>query len=132
VIFLDTDVLSYFLADDPQVKHGIVDLLKNNNEPLALTSITVYEILKGLRYRQNKTKEARFLSFLNMVSLFYFDDSVISKAAAIYGELRRKGITISDSDILIAATVIQNMGTLVTNNKKHFQHIDGLTLQAIN
>jgi predicted nucleic acid-binding protein len=127
MIFLDTDILSFFLADDVKIKQKIVNLFKEN-EQLALTSITVYEILKGLKYRQNKNKEIRFLSFLDAVSVFSFNRPVILTAAEIYGNLRRKGITISDSDILIAAIVIKNHGKLITNNKKHFQHINGLHL----
>jgi len=54
------------------------------------------------------------------------DDLVIEIASDIYADLRKNGITIDEGDILIAAIVIANNGTLVTNNTKHFGNIKQL------
>lgn len=50
----------------------------------------------------------------------------IKISARIYGDLRRKGITIGTSDLLIAGIAIQNNLELITNNLGHFRHIEGL------
>ena len=49
-------------------------------------------------------------------------------AARTYANLRKKGKTIGDADIMIAAFCVVNDYTLVTANIKHFTDIDGLQL----
>ena len=46
----------------------------------------------------------------------------------IYADLRQKGITIGTSDILIAGIAIENGLTLITNNEKHYEPIQGLNI----
>jgi tRNA(fMet)-specific endonuclease VapC len=46
----------------------------------------------------------------------------------LYSSLRKSGKTIGDADILIAAIVIKNNGTLVSNNTKHYEAIEELKL----
>ncbi|GHT21588.1 hypothetical protein FACS189419_02720 [Planctomycetales bacterium] len=128
MIYLDTDVLSYFLSGNEQI-YAMLKGALNNGEKIALTILTVYEILKGLRYRQSIQKEQEFQRVLDCVQVDHLSNNSIALAASIYGNLRRKGITISDADILIAAIVQEHGGILATNNQKHFRHIDGLQWQ---
>jgi len=88
------------------------NLLKavQSGHKLSLTSINIYEILKGLKYKNNKNKE-------NLL------------AASIYADLKNKGKTIGDADILIASIVINNGGILVSNNQKHYENIPDLNLE---
>jgi predicted nucleic acid-binding protein len=48
------------------------------------------------------------------------------EAALIHARLKSRNITIEPDDIFIAAFCIVREYTLVTNNTKHFKHIDGL------
>ncbi len=43
--------------------------------------------------------------------------------------LRAQGTPIEDFDLLIAAAAVQREAVLVTDNTKHFIHIEGLTLE---
>jgi tRNA(fMet)-specific endonuclease VapC len=54
---------------------------------------------------------------------------VINIASDLYADLRKAGKTIGDADILIAAIVIKNRGILITNNKKHYEGIEGLKFE---
>ncbi len=47
----------------------------------------------------------------------------------IYGELKRKGIVIGNSDLLIAGLAIDSELVLVTNNEKHFKQIPTLEIE---
>lgn len=49
-------------------------------------------------------------------------------AAGIYADLRKKREAIGHTDSLIAGIALANDLHLVTNNIKHFQRVDGLTL----
>jgi predicted nucleic acid-binding protein len=125
LIFLDTDVLSFFLAGVETVYKRLKQTLESGNR-IGLTIITIYEVLKGLRYRNNLKKYQNFTKLLDYVQVNHLTNTAVELAANTYGELRRKGITISDADIFIAAIVLENNGILVTNNEKHFQHVEGL------
>ena len=107
MIFLDSDTLSYFLAENSIV----VDKMKEsveNGDTLAMSSVSAYEILKGLYYRNNNKKAIRFQSLLEYIEVFPFSNNSVAIAANIYAELRQSGITVGDADILIASTVIAN------------------------
>jgi tRNA(fMet)-specific endonuclease VapC len=127
MIFLDTNILSYYFAGNIKIRDKILETI-NAGEEIGLTSITVYEILKGYRWRKNKNKEKMFKECMDSIPIFSLDDETIEAAANIYADLRSKGKTVSDADILIAAIVISNRGKLVSNNTKHFKDIKNLPL----
>lgn len=127
MIFLDTDILSYFLAGNVIIRDKIFEAMKNDS--ICLTSINVYEILKGFKYRGNISIEQYFNDFLENIIVFSLDDNSIQKAAGIYADLRKRGITIGDADILIASIIIVNDGLFVTNNIKHYHNINGLIVE---
>jgi predicted nucleic acid-binding protein len=128
MIFLDTDTLSFYFAGDDDIKGKIIETI-DKGEQICLTSITVYEVKKGLKWRNNKNKEEKFNDFLQNVRIYTLDDGSISSAAGIYANLRKNGITIGDADILIAGIVINNNGTLITNNIEHYKDIKNLKLE---
>jgi predicted nucleic acid-binding protein len=125
MIFLDSDILSYYFAGNSEIHNKIKETI-NTGEEIALTAMNVYEILKGFKWRNSKNKEVVFNKFLETVPVFPIDDSVINLATDIYADLRRNGITTSDADILIAAIVINNNGKLISNNIKHYKEIEKL------
>ena len=127
MIFLDTDIISYYFNANIKIKKKILEAI-DNNENICTTVINIYEILKGFRWKNNKNKEIQFKEFLEDVIVFTIDDDVIEIASEIYSNLRKNGKTIGDADILIAAIVIKNNGILVTNNIKHYDDIRSLKL----
>ena len=66
MIFLDSDVLSYYFSGDTKIHDKIKETI-NTGEKIALTVMNVYEILKGFKWRKNKTKEMLFDKFLKTV-----------------------------------------------------------------
>ena len=128
MIFLDTDTLSYFLQGNTAIRDRMQSAIDSGHQ-ICLTSINVYEIIKGLKYKNNKNKEQDFRSFLESITTYTLDIDAIMIAAKIYSQLRKRGITISDADILIASIVMANAGTLITNNLRHYQHIDDLVME---
>jgi len=125
MIFLDTDIISYHFSSHTKIKDKLLELA-DQDERICITVINVYEILKGLKWKNNLQTEAKLMRFIEKLPLFTINKYVINIAANIYANLRKKGISIGDSDILIAAIVIANNGTLVTNNIKHFENIEQL------
>ncbi|MCL1864664.1 MAG: PIN domain-containing protein [Spirochaetes bacterium] len=127
MIFLDTNIISYYFNANEKIKERLLETI-DNNENICTTVINVYEILKGFRWKNNTYKENQFKEFLKDVIVFSIDDDVINIASDLYSSLRKAGKTIGDADILIAAIVIKNKGTLVSNNTKHYEDIEQLKL----
>jgi tRNA(fMet)-specific endonuclease VapC len=128
MIFLDTDIISYYFNSNEKIKEKILEII-DSDENICTTVINVYEILKGFKWKNNQHKENQFKEFLRDLIIFTIDDEVINIASDIYSNLRKTGKTISDADILIAAIVIKNDGILVTNNIKHYEDIENLELK---
>lgn len=127
MIFLDTDILSYFFAGNTRIRDNIQESIKRG-ERISITSINVYEVLKGLKYRNNLSKEKQFINFLRGIVIFTLDHAALIEAADIYAESKKNGKPANDADILIAAIVISNDGLLISNNTKHYGHIRNLRL----
>ena len=127
MIFLDTNIISYYFNANNKVKEKLMEAVDNDKE-ICTTVINIYEILKGFRWKNNKRKEEQFKEFLEDVVIFGIDNDVINIASDLYAHLRKKGKTIGDADIFIAAIVIKNNGILVSNNTKHYEDIEQLNL----
>lgn len=127
VALIDTDILSYFLNGDSSVSHRIQEYLTYHNA-LSYSEITYFEILAGLNYKKAYTKIKQFESFSIKCNILKLSNSSIRKSAAIYGDLRRKGITIGSLDLLIAGIAIDNNMDLITNNVKHYSAITELII----
>ena len=127
MIFLDTNIISYYFNANKKIKEKILEII-DNDENICTTVINIYEILKGLRWKNNEKKEKQFKEFLEDVTIFSIDNDAIDIASDLYSNLRKNGKTTGDADILIAAIVIRNEGTLVSNNTKHYEDINQLKL----
>ena len=127
MIFLDTNIISYYFNANDKVKEKLMEVV-DDDEEICMTVINIYEIVKGFRWKNNKKKEKQFKEFLEDVVIFGIDNDVINIASDLYAYLRKNGKTIGDADIFIAAIVIKNNGTLVSNNTKHYEGIEQLNL----
>ncbi|MCU0320199.1 MAG: PIN domain-containing protein [Flavobacteriales bacterium] len=94
-----------------------------------ISEITVAELLYGAA---NSGDPARNLDVSKM---FLRDMEVITISACLpvfaneKARLRKLGQPLPDFDLLIGATAVHHGLTLVTNNTKHFQRIQGIQLE---
>ena len=124
---LDTNIISYFIQGDNQVRMRMYQTL-NNGDMVIIPPIVYYEILRGFRHKAAPKKEWAFSQMCVMYSVGEMKLSMWQCAAKLYGARRKTGKPIDDTDILIAAYCIVNGYTLVTNNTKHFEGIEDLPL----
>jgi predicted nucleic acid-binding protein len=107
-------VLIDFLRGRPAVAR--VMALRQSGDVPATTAINVEEIVRGLR--ASETEAARRL-FSGLIVL-----PVDTRAASHAGDWRRtfaaRGMTLYQSDCLVAATAWVNDGSLATGNPKDF------------
>ncbi len=124
---IDTDILSMFFRNDPNVKARFRDYLQEHGR-MSISIITYYEILSGLRHRDARKQLTSFLEFagLNMVLPLTRESTTIS--AEIFAKLRREGRPIDDIDIIIAGIAMNHKLVLITHNENHFGRIEGLEI----
>jgi len=118
-ILIDTSawIVSFKKAGNPQLK----DFIKNSIiDGLAATSpIIILELLQGCR----TTKERDSLKIrLESIDLLFITQSVWEHAYQLAFSLRRKGLTIPTTDLIIAAVAIEN-NSLLLHHDEHYEMI---------
>jgi len=126
-VLLDTDILSNLMRNNPNVTLKAQKYLKLHSK-FTISIITRYEILRGLKAKSATAQIAAFEKFCLVSEILPISDSIIVKASDIYADLHKKGLLITDADILIASTALEHSLTLITNNESHFNRILGLTI----
>ncbi|MDR1068594.1 MAG: type II toxin-antitoxin system VapC family toxin [Clostridiales Family XIII bacterium] len=124
---LDTNIVSYILRGNETVLRRLEATIKAGNQ-IIIPPIVYYEIRRGLLAKNAATQIAQFDELLAEIEVAGIDISTLDIAASTYAALKNAGKPISDADLLIGAYCIKNNFTLVTNNIKHFEIIDGLDL----
>jgi tRNA(fMet)-specific endonuclease VapC len=125
---IDTDMLSYYLRGDEKVAHEIIRYLSGYDK-LLIPIISYYEINSGLEYKKATKKLSLFKNFVkDHCEVLNLSEKSVNISSIEYGKLRRRGITIGTSDLLIAGISIANNLRLVTNNTKHYKSIESLKL----
>ncbi|MCF8372481.1 MAG: type II toxin-antitoxin system VapC family toxin [Bacteroidales bacterium] len=124
---LDTDIISYYLKGYETVTNNVQNYLSQTSKKrLTFSEITYFEILAGLEYKMAFKQIETFKQFASKSLILKLSYPSLQKSASFFGSLKRKGIIIGTPDLLIAGVANVNDLTLVTNNQKHFEPIEGL------
>lgn len=125
---IDTDICSYLIRRNPDVIRRVTNL---DPGKWAISVITQYELQYGiLKNQPNQSLHDSVTAFLSLANIVDFDAAASSAAATIRANLSSRGQVIGNFDPLIAGHAIALNATLVTNNTKHFERIDGLKLES--
>jgi len=124
---LDTNIIIHLLYGTEPVREARDNALKQGIK-LIIPPFVNYEILRGFMYQSAPKREAIYDKMRSIYTIGDMTTATWERAASIYANTRRAGYTIGDADILIAAFCLVNDYTLVTNNTKDFENIDGLRL----
>lgn len=128
VSLIDTDILSMFFRNDPEVTARFASYLARHKK-INISIITYYEIISGLMHRDARKKTALFLDFVSKNNVLPLTEQSVKISAEIYAELRKEGKPLVDIDLLIAGVAIADNLVLVTHNQKHFARIKRLELE---
>jgi predicted nucleic acid-binding protein len=116
VVLVDTSVLIAFLKGQADEKTELFQSVLSRDIPFGISSYTYQEVLQGAR---NDSEFNILKEYLSTQQIFYLEQktSTFEKAARIYFDLKRKGVTPrSTLDILIALTAIENKLALLHND----------------
>lgn len=94
------------------------------------STITLFELTTGVLKSQNPQRAQAALDLM-MEDLTIFDLTPESakEAARIRTDLERSGTPIGPYDLLIAGIALSNGLTLITNNTREFERIEGLRVE---
>jgi tRNA(fMet)-specific endonuclease VapC len=125
---IDTDWVIHHLNGRPDIIQRLQAL---QHEGLGLSVIVLAELYEGVYYsRDPGQSEQRLNEFLESVALVGVDEETAKIFGRERGRLRAAGMMIGDIDLLIAATALQYDLTLLTNNRNHFERIEGLRIES--
>jgi predicted nucleic acid-binding protein len=120
-------MVSYLLKGDIEVQTRFLSEIESGHY-YAIAPLVYYEVKRGLLYIEAKTKLREFNKLCENSVRGDMDYAVWEQAILLYIALRRKGITVEDADLFIAAYCLKNDYVLVTNNMRHFEAFDDLQL----
>lgn len=128
MVCVDSDLLIDVLRNHLPTQH-LLETLENRAMILYTTSITSFEVLRGVSLHAPPEKYTRALEFLSRFTVLDFDFAASKKAAEISRLLASQGAIIDVGDIMIAAICISRDESLLTRNAKHFSKIPELRLE---
>ena len=121
---LDTNICIYVIKRRPEL---VLDRFNENAAHLAISSITLAELLHGAeKSSQPQRTLAVVEDFCSRLDVLDYG----AKAAQHYGQIRasleQRGKPIGVNDLHIAAHARSEGLTLVSNNLREFERVDGL------
>ena len=125
-VLVDTDILSELLKrKNASVAKNVARYLAAYGE-LTISSMSRYEVLRGLKETNATVQLVQFQSFRARTQILPVTDEPLDLAADLWVTGRRNGLSPTDADSIIAATAVYYGHVLVTGNTAHFDWIQGL------
>ncbi|MGB6009683.1 MAG: type II toxin-antitoxin system VapC family toxin [Desulfobacterales bacterium] len=123
---LDTDTIIFSLKGDASVQKN---LRLHINDPIKTSVITLMELYYGAYKSQRVTGNlAKIKTLEQSVEIITLGVESAEVFGMLKSQLEKTGSRLDDFDLIIAACALSHNLTLVTNNEKHFQRIEGLKL----
>lgn len=128
-VLLDTDVFSFLLRTDDA--RGKIYRKHVEGKTAAISFITIGELYAGAYRRWGQKKIQELEAKLRAIVIIPYDIEICKTYARLKNECKTESGTdrvIGANDLWIAACSVRHGLPLVSNNRKHFQGIPGLTL----
>ena len=127
---IDTDWVIDHLHQIERVTRRLEELAP---EGLALSIISLAELYEGVYYASDPVEsEAALQHFLDPeLTMLGIDEETRKIFGKERSRLRAAGMMVGDCDLLIGATALRHNLTLLTNNRRHFDRIEGLRIESV-
>lgn len=124
---LDTNICIYILNNKPEnVRKKMAQV---GEQACAISSIVASELAFGAKKSGRQENVLRLNQFLSLFQVLPFEYDAIWHYANLRADLQTKGTPIGNMDQLIAAHALSLNLTLVTNNMKEFERVQGLRVE---
>ena len=125
---LDTNIVIYVIKHKPESVLQKFQRLEPSD--FCISSITLAEIEYGISKSSRPDRDRfAFDMFISGIDILSFDDAAASEYGPIRAGLERKGTPIGPNDMLIAAHAKSLGFTIVTNNVREFERVEGLKVE---
>jgi tRNA(fMet)-specific endonuclease VapC len=123
---IDTDTIIYNLKGNEAVKEN---LKRHLEDPLKISVITLMELYFGA-YKSEKVSVnlAKIRTLENTFEIIETNKNSAETYGMLKASLEKSGTPLDDFDLIIASCALAYNLTLVSNNVKHFNRIEGLKL----
>lgn len=127
---LDTNTCIYLMKNNPS---AVENYKTKKHLGISISTIVSAELYFGVYNSANIEKNGTNLAnFLIGLETLEFDDSAAMEYGFIRATLQKQGNLIGPFDMLIAAHAKAERLTLVTNNIREFERVDGLKIESWN
>ncbi len=124
---LDTNIVIYVLKRRPI---QVLDIFNQNTNRMAISSITLSELIYGAEKSQNISKNLEAVEdFISHIEVLSYDQKTSQTYGQIKAKLENNGEIIGENDIHVAAHAISQGLILVTNNLNEFRRVPHLSLE---
>lgn len=124
---LDTNICIYVINKQPE--NVLQRLIQVGRESLVISTVTVAELAFGVEKSSRPESRDKLENFLSKFPILEWGED----AAWVYGLVRKslesKGQRIGERDLLLACQALALDATMVTNNTREFERVDGLRLE---
>jgi predicted nucleic acid-binding protein len=126
MLIVDTDVVSYLFKKDTRAALYEPHLA---NRLLYISFMTTAELERWpIIHRWGEKRRQQLREFLKDFAMITPDETMCRTWAQVYEQVRQSGKQIGISDAWVAATAVRYDVPLVTNNRKDFAAVNGLTI----
>ena len=125
---LDTNICIYIAKYNPP---GVRERFQQHPaNQLAMSVITLGELRFGAEKSHSKTRALAVIDELaSLITIAELSEDVATHYGDIRAQLQKSGQPIGNNDLWIAAHARAQDWTLVTNNEKEFDRVDGLRVE---
>jgi tRNA(fMet)-specific endonuclease VapC len=126
MFLLDTNILSDLIRQpDGMVAQAIADV---GEDAVATSIIVAGELRYGAEKRGSPRLKSKIEDLLSLIAVLPLKDDADACYGRLRADLERRGTPIGANDMLIAAHALTIGATLVTDNIREFERVDGLQL----
>lgn len=126
---IDTDWVIHYLNGNTKIVKKLGSL---KSEGLGISIISLAELYEGIYYSTDpKGNEEGLQNFLGDITVLGIEEEICKAFGKERGRLRKQKQLIGDMDLLIAATCLHYSLPLLTNNRKHYEVVEGLEIVSI-
>ncbi|QPN66278.1 type II toxin-antitoxin system VapC family toxin [Synechococcus sp. CBW1006] len=123
---LDTNICIYVIKQRPA---SLLERFNENAAQMGISAITLAELLHGAeKSSQPRRSLAVVEDFCSRLDVLSYGAKAAQHYGLIRASLERRGLAIGVNDLHIAAQARSEGLTLVSNNLREFERVDGLLL----
>lgn len=125
---LDTNICIFIMRNKSEALKK--KFFSVESDSVCISSITFAELMRGVFKSKLKVENLKTLILLlRNIPIYSFDSGAAVKFGELVADLEAKGTKIGRMDSLIAGHALSENLTLVTNNTREFERVEGLKVE---